>query len=227
VTVSLACCAAARYAWAVGLHGLTPQTSGDGLVVLTDAKLVPEPAVSGKRFDVTVQANAGAHGKAGPSPPPAPLPRDGCRTCLLTCARAYPRPCSERDSERQYRADYQVHRHHNLRGENSRRSAWPCLTPRCQVPLDFCKTAACPVPAGPFPISYGYVLPSVSPPGAYSIELKAKTGAGADLFCFDANFHVNFWAENGDVALPVPKGADDTEAWSNIQTVFLKAAEAQ
>jgi len=95
------------------------------------------------------------------------------------------------------------------------------------VPLDFCKTAACPVPAGPFPISYGYVLPSVSPPGAYSIELKAKTGAGADLFCFDANFHVNFWAENGDVALPVPKGADDTEAWSNIQTVFLKAAEAQ
>jgi hypothetical protein len=61
------------------------------------------------------------------------------------------------------------------------------------------------VAPGPLTIAYGYVLPSVSPPGAYSIKLEAKTNTGAALFCFEANFHVNFFSGGVEFATPEEK----------------------
>ena len=88
------------------------------------------------------------------------------------------------------------------------------------MPLDFCKTTACPVAAGPITIGYGYVLPSVAPPGAYSIELKAKTNTGAELFCFDANFRVNFFL-NEKLQMEPPV---DAAAWEKLSAAFAEVA---
>jgi hypothetical protein len=55
---------------------------------------------------------------------------------------------------------------------------------------EFCRTTKCPAEAGDISIAYEYMLPGISPPGHYSIQLTGRSNKEEDLFCFLAHFSV-------------------------------------
>ena len=59
---------------------------------------------------------------------------------------------------------------------------------REKIPL--CDAIACPVAAGDVAIVYEKLFPEFVPPGAYTVQLKAENGGGAELFCADVRFKV-------------------------------------
>ena len=61
--------------------------------------------------------------------------------------------------------------------------------------MDLCASTACPIAAGPLTIANTQRLPSIAPPGQYSIRLEASGGGGAagsnpSLMCIQMHFDI-------------------------------------
>ncbi|KAI7734088.1 hypothetical protein M8C21_007032 [Ambrosia artemisiifolia] len=61
---------------------------------------------------------------------------------------------------------------------------------------DLCANISCPVPAGDFTISYSQLLPSIAPPGSYTLTLKVKDGNKNELTCIKFDFSIGFFTSS-------------------------------
>ncbi|XP_004506242.1 uncharacterized protein [Cicer arietinum] len=58
--------------------------------------------------------------------------------------------------------------------------------------IDLCKEVSCPVANGNFLISHTQTLPSITPPGPYSLKMTLKNDNGELLTCIKFNFKIVF-----------------------------------
>ncbi|GJS50319.1 putative phosphatidylglycerol/ phosphatidylinositol transfer protein [Tanacetum coccineum] len=58
---------------------------------------------------------------------------------------------------------------------------------------DLCTSLSCPVPAGDFTISYSQFLPTIAPPGSYTLTLKIQDGNKNELTCIKFDFSIGFF----------------------------------
>ncbi|PWA98672.1 hypothetical protein CTI12_AA015440 [Artemisia annua] len=64
---------------------------------------------------------------------------------------------------------------------------------------DLCTSLSCPVPAGDFTISYSQFLPTIAPPGSYTLTLKIQNGNKSELTCIKFDFSIGFFGFQVDV----------------------------
>ncbi|KAI3791608.1 hypothetical protein L2E82_05463 [Cichorium intybus] len=65
---------------------------------------------------------------------------------------------------------------------------------------DLCEKTSCPVDAGEFAISHSQALPSVTPPGSYTLTMKIKDGSNKELTCITFDFSVGWYSSEAQVA---------------------------
>ncbi|CAJ2654787.1 putative phosphatidylglycerol/phosphatidylinositol transfer protein DDB_G0282179 [Trifolium pratense] len=56
--------------------------------------------------------------------------------------------------------------------------------------IDLCKEVSCPVANGNFVISHTQTLPSITPPGPYTLKMTLKDDNGGQLTCIKFNFKI-------------------------------------
>ncbi|XP_035835972.1 putative phosphatidylglycerol/phosphatidylinositol transfer protein DDB_G0278295 isoform X2 [Helianthus annuus] len=61
---------------------------------------------------------------------------------------------------------------------------------------DLCANISCPIPAGDFTISYTQLLPTIAPPGSYTLTLKVKDGNKSELTCIKFDFSIGFFTSS-------------------------------
>ncbi|XP_071721348.1 uncharacterized protein [Rutidosis leptorrhynchoides] len=61
---------------------------------------------------------------------------------------------------------------------------------------DLCATLSCPILAGDFVISKSQLLPSLAPPGSYTLTLKIQDGNKNELTCIKFNFSIGFFGSS-------------------------------
>ncbi|MFS7989825.1 putative sterol transport protein NPC2 [Helianthus anomalus] len=61
---------------------------------------------------------------------------------------------------------------------------------------DLCANISCLIPAGDFTISYTQLLPTIAPPGSYTLTLKVKDGNKSELTCIKFDFSIGFFTSS-------------------------------
>ncbi|KAL4591868.1 hypothetical protein LXL04_004842 [Taraxacum kok-saghyz] len=65
---------------------------------------------------------------------------------------------------------------------------------------DLCTKTSCPVDAGEFEISHTQSLPSVTPPGSYTLTMKLKDANKKELTCITFDFSIGWYASEAQLA---------------------------
>ncbi|XP_074570763.1 phosphatidylglycerol/phosphatidylinositol transfer protein-like [Curcuma longa] len=65
--------------------------------------------------------------------------------------------------------------------------------------IDLCKETSCPVTTGDFVLSHQQTLPSVTPPGSYTLTMNIKGDDGKLLTCITFGFSIGFMADSGNL----------------------------
>ncbi|KVH90550.1 putative phosphatidylglycerol/phosphatidylinositol transfer protein DDB_G0282179 [Cynara cardunculus var. scolymus] len=65
---------------------------------------------------------------------------------------------------------------------------------------DLCTKTECPVSCGDFAISHSQALPSVTPPGSYTLTMKMKDGDKNELTCITFDFSIGWYNSEEAVA---------------------------
>ncbi|CAH1452279.1 unnamed protein product [Lactuca virosa] len=65
---------------------------------------------------------------------------------------------------------------------------------------DICTKTSCPIDAGDFEISHTQSLPSVTPPGSYTLTMKMKDANNKELTCITFDFSIGWYASEAQVA---------------------------
>lgn len=65
---------------------------------------------------------------------------------------------------------------------------------------DICTKTSCPVTTGDFAISHTQALPSVTPPGSYTLTMKLKDSNKKELTCISFDFSIGWYASEEAVA---------------------------
>ncbi|KAK1434998.1 hypothetical protein QVD17_00753 [Tagetes erecta] len=65
---------------------------------------------------------------------------------------------------------------------------------------DLCGKTSCPVTAGDFAISHSQSLPSVTPPGSYTLTMKLQDSNKKELTCISFDFSIGWYSSEEAVA---------------------------
>ncbi|KAF5772933.1 putative sterol transport protein NPC2 [Helianthus annuus] len=65
---------------------------------------------------------------------------------------------------------------------------------------DLCTKTTCPVTTGDFAISHSQSLPSVTPPGSYTLTMKLQDGNKNELTCITFDFSIGWYISEEAVA---------------------------
>ncbi|KAL4560656.1 hypothetical protein LXL04_032809 [Taraxacum kok-saghyz] len=57
---------------------------------------------------------------------------------------------------------------------------------------DLCDDTACPISPGDFTVSYSQLLPTIAPPGSYTLTLKMEDDNEKELTCIKFDFSIGF-----------------------------------
>ncbi|KAJ9554854.1 hypothetical protein OSB04_009468 [Centaurea solstitialis] len=80
---------------------------------------------------------------------------------------------------------------------------------------DLCTKTKCPVAVGDFAISHSQSLPSVTPPGSYTLKMKLKDAAENELTCVTFDFSIGWAHPSSNLGKPEFKAAPpDIHVWS-------------
>ncbi|KAI3512015.1 hypothetical protein L1887_19178 [Cichorium endivia] len=58
---------------------------------------------------------------------------------------------------------------------------------------DLCADTSCPISVGEFSVSYSQLLPTIAPPGSYTLTLKMQDGDKKELTCIKFDFSIGFF----------------------------------
>nr|CAD1841579.1 unnamed protein product [Ananas comosus var. bracteatus] len=67
-----------------------------------------------------------------------------------------------------------------------------------QETKDLCEETSCPISSGDFSLAHQQTLPSITPPGSYTITMKMVGGGGEELTCITFGFSIGFIAPVAD-----------------------------
>ncbi|KAG6533002.1 hypothetical protein ZIOFF_006862 [Zingiber officinale] len=67
--------------------------------------------------------------------------------------------------------------------------------------IDLCKETSCPVTTGDFVLSHHQTLPSITPPGSYTLTMHLKGDDGKQLTCITFGFSIGFIGDAVDFTL--------------------------
>ncbi|KAM0024684.1 putative sterol transport protein NPC2 [Helianthus debilis subsp. tardiflorus] len=65
---------------------------------------------------------------------------------------------------------------------------------------DLCTKTSCPVTTGDFAISHSQSLPSVTPPGSYTLQMKLQDANKKELTCITFDFSIGWYSSEAAVA---------------------------
>ncbi|XP_076903845.1 uncharacterized protein LOC143559022 [Bidens hawaiensis] len=66
---------------------------------------------------------------------------------------------------------------------------------------DLCNKTSCPVTTGDFAISHSQSLPSVTPPGSYTLTMKLQDGKKKELTCITFDFSIGWYNSDSEEAV--------------------------
>ncbi|XP_071710380.1 uncharacterized protein [Rutidosis leptorrhynchoides] len=65
---------------------------------------------------------------------------------------------------------------------------------------DLCTKTDCPVTTGDFAISHSQALPSVTPPGSYTLTMKLQDADKKELTCISFDFSIGWYSSEAQIA---------------------------
>ncbi|CAN1133885.1 Putative phosphatidylglycerol/phosphatidylinositol transfer protein DDB_G0282179 [Linum perenne] len=64
---------------------------------------------------------------------------------------------------------------------------------------NLCEETSCPVSTGDFVVSHSEILPGVTPPGSYTIQMKMRDAKNKELTCIAFDFSIGFGSSVADM----------------------------